>query len=121
MSRHILDREVAARRFHRSIVTSVDAMSPYSLEVVLERQRLSPVAVWDHLYSSHRDFLTERVAELDGRKCQAQDVAKRIEQSGRVHFEVSWANSLITYGHVANSDLSLVNIDHAVTDVAPAE
>lgn len=96
-------------------------LMPCSLEIVLQHQGLSPVVVWEYLYSSHRQFLTTRVNAFDGSACRAQEVGKRIAGDARLHFEVSWPEGVITYGHVANHDLSLVNVDHAVESASDAE
>lgn len=98
-------------------------MSRLSLEVVLELQKLSALAVWERLYSSHRDYL-DGVGEVDpdGKVCHARDVARRIERSGRPHFGVAWSDDrMLDYSHVANYDLSFVSVQGCVRDEEDAE
>ncbi len=98
-------------------------MSQLSLELVLELQKVSALAVWDRLYSSHRYYL-DSVGEVDfgGKFCRARDVAKRIERSGRPHFGVVWGDDrMLDYSHVTNSELSFVSIQGCVRDEDDAE
>jgi hypothetical protein len=93
------------------------------LEIVLEPMTLTAIAVWERLYSSHREFLDGATeVHVDGRACPAHDVAKWIERGGRPHFNVRWGGEQsLDYSHVANSELSFVSVEGCVSADRDAE
>jgi hypothetical protein len=97
-------------------------MTGLALEVVLALKGISALTVWDRLYSSHRHYL-DAAGEVgfDGAHCLAREVAERLKQGGQPHFGLAWADCRLDYGHVANSDLSLVGIDGSVQGEQDAE